>query len=270
MRISIITPCFNSEKSIERTIKSVLNQKYYDLEYIIIDGGSTDTTMDIVNRYADRISKIISEPDKGISDAYNKGINIATGELIGIVAADDELLIGALNRLNEEYDGKSDVFAGAIFEYDSHGYKRSYSNKNLELLRKRTSLNHPATYIRKSAYLKYGNYSLDYKCAMDRELLLRFYCKGATFQVQDCMMSIFNLGGTSYTNPINSSFKEDEFISILYGLNPVRAKFIKFSLCTRYCINKPIKFVLEKMNLIKFVRSNKYVDIDEIKQYIFD
>lgn len=90
--ISIITVCFNSEKHIEDTIKSVLSQKYNNLQYIIIDGGSKDKTMDIINKYKKEISTIISEPDKGISDAFNKGIQHAKGDLVGIVNSDDILL----------------------------------------------------------------------------------------------------------------------------------------------------------------------------------
>ena len=90
-RITIITVCYNSEKYIEQAILSVINQTYDNLEYIIVDGGSQDSTMSIVNRYRDKISVIISEKDNGISDAFNKGIRRATGDIIGIVNSDDML-----------------------------------------------------------------------------------------------------------------------------------------------------------------------------------
>ncbi|MEM5831420.1 MAG: glycosyltransferase family 2 protein, partial [Candidatus Aenigmatarchaeota archaeon] len=89
MKISIITPSFNSEKTIEETIKSVLSQTYNDIEYLIIDGGSRDRTLEIVDKYKDKISKIVSEPDKGIYDGMNKGIKLATGEIVGILNSDD-------------------------------------------------------------------------------------------------------------------------------------------------------------------------------------
>src|ERR1035437_3828099 len=89
MKASIITAAYNSSLTIEDTIKSVLDQDYPDIEYIIIDGGSTDGTMDIVNKYKDRIAKIVSEKDEGMYDAMNKGIKLATGDVIGILNSDD-------------------------------------------------------------------------------------------------------------------------------------------------------------------------------------
>ena len=89
MKVSIITVCYNSAKTIEHTIKSVAGQDYGNIEYIIIDGGSTDGTLDIIDRYKDKISVLVSEPDEGIYDAMNKGISIASGELIGMINSDD-------------------------------------------------------------------------------------------------------------------------------------------------------------------------------------
>ena len=89
MKITVITVCHNAAKTLEKTIKSVLNQTYPNIEYIIIDGGSTDDTVDIIKRYADRLAYWISEPDKGIYDAMNKGIEVATGEWINFMNAGD-------------------------------------------------------------------------------------------------------------------------------------------------------------------------------------
>ena len=99
MKISIITITYNSEKTLENTIKSVIGQNYDDLEYIIIDGGSKDGTLKIAEQYKKYISVIVSEPDNGISDAFNKGISHATGELIGIINSDDMLADGALKTI---------------------------------------------------------------------------------------------------------------------------------------------------------------------------
>ena len=84
-KISIVTITYNSEKTLEETIQSVVSQEYNNFEYLIIDGGSTDHTLDIVNKYRDKIAVVVSETDKGISDAFNKGIRLATGEIIGII-----------------------------------------------------------------------------------------------------------------------------------------------------------------------------------------
>ena len=112
-RITIITVCYNSEKYIEQAILSVINQTYDNLEYIIVDGGSQDSTMSIVNRYRDKISVIISEKDNGISDAFNKGIRRATGDIIGIVNSDDMLYNNnVIEKLAEYYEDDIDVYRG--------------------------------------------------------------------------------------------------------------------------------------------------------------
>ena len=95
-KISIVTVCYNSKSHIEEAIQSVLNQTYKNLEYIVIDGGSTDGTLDIIDKYKDKIDYFVSEPDKGISDAFNKGIKAATGDIIGICNADDKLALDCL------------------------------------------------------------------------------------------------------------------------------------------------------------------------------
>lgn len=223
IRITIITPCYNAEKTIEKTIRSVINQSYPDIEYIVVDGSSTDRTMDIINRYKDKIDCIISEPDNGIADAYNKGIRYATGDLIGIIAADDELLRDAVENVVKKYDGKSDVAAGNIITVCDEYCYIDFSQKNTELLRIGTTLRHPATFIRKTAYARFGDYSLEYKCAMDRELLLRFLVNGATFQIIDELVVMFNDGGISSANPCKYAFPEDRIITIKYGGNKIKA-----------------------------------------------
>ena len=110
--ISVVTITFNSEKTVEETIRSVVSQDYPNLEYIIIDGGSTDSTLQIVDRYRDRIALVQSEPDKGISDAFNKGILKASGEIIGIINSDDLLSEGALKAIADNYDPSIDVYSG--------------------------------------------------------------------------------------------------------------------------------------------------------------
>jgi glycosyltransferase involved in cell wall biosynthesis len=108
LKVSIITVCFNSAVTIRDTIESVLSQDYKNIEYIIIDGGSVDGTMEIVRTYGDKLSKVISEPDQGIYDAMNKGINLASGEVIGFLNADDVYSHEkVLNRIAETLENTS-------------------------------------------------------------------------------------------------------------------------------------------------------------------
>ena len=97
--ISIVTICFNSASTVEETIKSVLGQDYPYIDYVMIDGGSTDGTVDIINRYAERLGYFCSEPDKGISDAFNKGVKRAKGDIVCIINSDDILLPGAFPKM---------------------------------------------------------------------------------------------------------------------------------------------------------------------------
>ena len=120
-KITIITACYNSELTIENTIKSVLAQEYKALEYIIVDGDSKDNTVAIVNKYAvdNLYIKVISEPDEGISDAFNKGIRLASGTLIGLINSDDELAAGALESVNNCYiNTNADVIYGDTIVMD--------------------------------------------------------------------------------------------------------------------------------------------------------
>ena len=125
--ISIITVCFNSEKTIANTIESVINQKYQNIEFIIIDGKSTDETFNIIQKYKANITKIISEKDNGIYDAFNKGLELATGDLIGFVNSDDLLTPNALELLIKYYNKypTKDFIFGAVKKHWGilYGYK---------------------------------------------------------------------------------------------------------------------------------------------------
>ena len=111
-KISIITVCYNSEAHIEEAILSVINQSYENKEYLVIDGGSKDGTLNIIEKYKDRIDYFVSEPDKGISDAFNKGIKAATGDIIGILNSDDFMMPNALTKVAEQYEERIDVYRG--------------------------------------------------------------------------------------------------------------------------------------------------------------
>lgn len=180
MKITIITVCFNSEKTIEQTIKSVFEQTYKDIEYLIIDGGSRDQTLSILNKYKRANLRILSEPDNGIYDAMNKGIYYANGKIIGYLNSDDfyhnpfviEKIANAFNLK------KVDCVFGDIV----------YVNKSNTDLIQRHWLNtdfypgafikgwhppHPAFFVKKSIYEKYGNYDLSFEISSDFELMLR-------------------------------------------------------------------------------------------------
>ena len=174
--VSIITVCFNSEKTIERTIKSVLEQTYKNLEYIIVDGKSTDKTLEIVKKYRPLFKgrmKVISEPDQGIYDAMNKGICNASGELIGIINSDDyyetdtvenvvaamkdedyQILYGMLRVIKENEDTRVIVMP---------------KHENLE----NEMLAHPTCFVTKKVYSDFGMYDIKYRSCADHDFMLR-------------------------------------------------------------------------------------------------
>lgn len=198
-RISIITITYNSEEHLEDTIKSIISQNYDNLEYIIIDGASTDKTLDIANNYKDYISVLVSEKDRGISDAFNKGIAIASGEIIGIINSDDLLEPGALHRIANAYNPSIDVYSGnlAIWNDITGECRIQVPDVNFDKLRLQYNVAHPARFIRKDAYDRWGTYSIDLKYKMDIDLLVRFAHAGARIVHVDATFARFRTGGTT-------------------------------------------------------------------------
>lgn len=184
MKISIITPSYNSSATISRTIESVMTQNYHDLEYIIIDGGSQDGTAEIVAGYQDKIKiTFISEPDKGIYDAMNKGIKLASGEVIGILNSDDLFFDDSvLKTVSEAFlEGKVDVVYGDIKYFSDSVDKTSRYWKTGEYSEGKLNngwvIPHPALFVRKAVYDKAGLYRDDFKIAADYEFILRILKK---------------------------------------------------------------------------------------------
>ncbi len=218
MKVSIILPVYNGEKYIERAIKSVLAQKYNNYELLILDGASTDSTMEIVSRYKEHIDVIISKPDHGYADAMNKGIKKASGDYIFMLAADDYLLPEALVQFANTIKACTDVWSGSVIHKKPYGYELIRSENDLEKLHFYCSIRHPGSFFRKIAYEKFGMYNTTFTCAADRELFLRFYTKGANFQIEDYPIVLFHIGGLSSDNPAKYVYPEDEKISVMYGM----------------------------------------------------
>ena len=198
-RISVITITYNSVETLEETILSVTTQDYPGLEYVIIDGGSTDGTLDIVERYRDRIAICVSEPDRGISDAFNKGIRHATGEIIGIINSDDILMPGTLKSIAAHYRREVDVYSGNVLVWNDKTGEAFSAKPDIKFdkLRLQYGVAHPSRFIRKDAYERFGLYAEQLRYNMDGELLCRFYQKGAVFIHVDDDWTKFLLGGAT-------------------------------------------------------------------------
>lgn len=226
-KISIITITYNSEKTLEETIKSIASQNYSNLEYIIVDGGSSDKTLEITEKHRDIITKIISEPDEGISDAFNKGISMAEGDIVGIINSDDMLYENALNEIAEVYDGKTDVYYGnaLICDEGNNNLHVLKSSQDLSFMSYKFCIVHPATFVTKKAYEKYGTFRKELKCAMDYDLLLRYYKAGAVFKYIDKTLSVYRTGGINMKMR-NRTIKEVRDISVFHGGNLIIANMI--------------------------------------------
>ena len=184
MKVSIITATFNSSAHIADCVKSVNDQTYHDIEHIIIDGASKDNTLDIVNGISNRVGKIISEPDKGIYDAMNKGIQAATGDVIGILNSDDFFTSDDVIRTVVDTFKHNDIDAlyGDVHFVSPENLSKSvryYSSSVFKpsLFRFGFMPAHPSFYMKKECYDKYGLYALDYKIASDYDLLIRYLYK---------------------------------------------------------------------------------------------
>ncbi|MBI2619513.1 MAG: glycosyltransferase [Ignavibacteriales bacterium] len=197
--VSIITVCLNAEKTIARTIESVLRQTYSHIEYLITDGASTDGTLDIVRRYQPRFKgrmRIHSERDLGIYDAMNKGIRLSRGAIIGIINSDDWYEPDAVRLVVDSYRKHGDAVFYGILRVMEEGKEVMLRAVNPQFLY-RDVLGHPAYLVAKSIYDTWGAFRLDYRYASDYELMMRLIHCHAPFVQIDAVLANFSQGGES-------------------------------------------------------------------------
>lgn len=201
-KISIITVSYNSVVHIDEAIQSVINQPYENVEYIIIDGGSTDGTLTVIDKYKDKIDYFVSEPDNGISDAFNKGIKAATGDIIGICNSDDVLAKDILSHIAESYDENVDIYRTNEIIKDFNSGEEFLMIPTLEFPKVpyTSVVCHMGCFITRKAYEKYGNYDVDCRYVMDWELMRRFTYMGAKYKYIPVVCGFFRKGGTSQDN----------------------------------------------------------------------
>lgn len=260
---SIITITFNSEKTIERTLKSVLAQICTDYEYIIVDGASKDSTMDIVRKYEPLFEgrmKWKSEPDKGIYDAMNKGIKMTTGNIIGIVNSDDWLKPEALRIVSEFYKKEnpqiSAVCCGWMNFYYDNGKVQvlKTDNRQLKLKAKRYEMGgvrHPATFVPKSIYETYGVFDDSIRILADTDLIVRFVKKGVNFIYPEKVLTNMSDGGVSNEALMRAC---TDYKMILHKNNVKGLSFVK--LYYPWCFKRFIKGYMPT-SLLSFYRSKK-------------
>lgn len=220
LKVSIITVCFDSSKTILDTIKSVKSQTYGNTEYIIVDGGSTDSTLEIIKKYKAEgvVSNYLSEPDKGLYDAMNKGIRLATGDIIGMLNSDDifanddviQKLIKSIGNNNGIYGDvgfySGHNFSGKKRHYSSSGFKKSQFSRGMMPA-------HPSFYVRKECYERAGLYRTDFKIAADFDMVLRiFSLPNTSFTYLNEEIVKMRLGGLSTSGFISNYILNKEIL----------------------------------------------------------
>ncbi len=198
MKVSIITGCLNSAKTIEQTIRSVVGQmqSYENIEYIIIDGGSTDGTLDIIRKYEQNVAYWASEPDRGIYDAMNKGIQKATGDIIGIINSDDwyaEDIIEAIVQFWQQHP-HTECLYGNYVSVEVDGNKEHIKEFSAPLV---ISYPHPTVFVKKEIYDRIGLYDTDFSICADSDFMLRCQCNGIRFSYINKIIAYFRFSGFS-------------------------------------------------------------------------
>lgn len=236
MKVSIITVSYNSAATIGDTIESVLSQQGVDLEYIIIDGGSTDETMEIVKGYGDRIHKVISEPDKGIYDGMNKGVGQATGDVVGILNSDDfyqndQVLSKIVACFQDEVEG---VYADLVYvdQEDTDQVRRKWVSGAYQegAFVKGWMPPHPTFFVLRTVYEKFGRYTLELRSAADYEFMLRVIHKHKIqLRYLPEVIVRMRVGGASNVSLKNriKANREDKRAWEMNGLKPSALTFIR-------------------------------------------
>ena len=244
-KITIITVVKNNEKYLEENIKSLINQTYQNYEHIIVDGLSSDKTMDIIKRYKNKIHKIISEKDNGLYDAINKGIQNASGDIIGILNSDDYFYKDALNIVRKYFESFPDIdfLFGTVFKHKIlHGYKPWKIKWTFGFY----TTHSVGFFIKKSSQWKVGIYNLNYKYSSDYDLFYRMIVKlkmkGMATKKKE-VLGFFRPGGLSSKIKYIDFLNENTLIRLNNGQNKIIVKIIYF---LRYI--KRIKQIYQEKN----------------------
>ncbi len=222
MKASIITVSYNAVKTIEKTILSVLEQSYTNIEYIIIDGQSTDGTLDIIKKYEKYIDCVISEPDNGIYDAMNKGIQLATGDIIGFVNSDDWYELDTIEKVVTCFNSTdAELIHGIVWFVEEDGSRKKMNGfRNGEVAYEQLyyrMLPHLSVFAKKTIFEQCGKFDTNYQIAADYDWILRCFTSGVRFRYINSVIGSFRKGGVSTSvGKINELAEENRKISLKY------------------------------------------------------
>jgi len=245
--ISIITAVYNGEQFLEETIKSIINQTYKNIEYIIIDGGSTDGTLDIIKKYENKLAYWVSEKDSGISDAFNKGVKISKGDYINFQGDGDGFYLNdALEKIFQDVNSKEDIFISARIQRVNLNGIELFTSKYIEKFDKKSllfsmSMPHQGLFTHKSYFEKYGLFNVDNTFCMDYDHLLRSYQDFPKVVTKDIIASRWRDDGLGNGKTLEI-FKEYDKIKRDNNIaNDLYLDFIKYWTLFKYYIKKTIR-----------------------------
>ena len=223
MKISIITSVWDNKETIKDAIDSVLSQTYKNIEYIVVDGASSDGTIEIVQRYRDKITKFVSEKDSGIYDGLNRGISLATGDVVAFLHSDDiyanHTIIKEIAQQFESDESLDGIYGDLVYtpKSDTNKVLRYWKSKNFDstLLAKGWMPAHPTLFLKKEVYDKYGKFDLDFKIAADYDFMLRVLKNGINVKYLPKVLYKMRVGGESNKSIKNIMLKSKEDLKAL-------------------------------------------------------
>lgn len=245
MKVSIITVCLNSAKTIRRALQSVRQQAYRDIELILIDGVSTDETLQIVSEFKDIVSSVVSEKDNGIYDAMNKGVALATGEIIYFLNSDDELagsniIADVINAFQTSHNLEM-VYGDIIVRFATRDQyiKHQHVGQHNVL---HTGICHQAVFARKALFSKIGGFNLAFRIYADFDWIIRAFKANSDTQYLPRLVSVFHAGGASMSNPstnlqerLSVQHQYSKGLALRWGHYKMRARFHFYKFLGFYC-----------------------------------
>ena len=258
-KISVITPSYNQAKFLEQTIRSVLDQQYPNLEYIIMDGGSTDGSVEIIKKYADKLSHWESKKDRGQSHAINKGLSIATGDIVTWLNSDDYFAPGALEKAAEIWKQKPfNYLVGNCYFVDEQGallaaqLKSKLIDDKLYLPFTRCVINQPGSFFSAKIYRELGPLDESLNYAMDVDFWLKITANNYLFDHTDTYFTFFRRHGETKSAEGNIRFIEDTMNSVFYKetlpkINPVLSKKVRRLGIDEYMANLRMEHLTAKL-----------------------